>query len=145
MADKKLCVGVIAGPHGVRGEVRVKSFTADPDALVGYGPFTDKAGQNEYAIEMTGRSKDMIRGRIRGIDDRDAAAALRGTKLYIDRDILPAANEGEFYYADLIGLPVFFSLLAAPGILLWLNGLRMSPIRFPEARELLNNHSDYET
>ncbi|MBE90382.1 MAG: 16S rRNA processing protein RimM [Rhodospirillaceae bacterium] len=109
MADKKLCVGVIAGPHGVRGEVRVKSFTADPDALVGYGPFTDKAGQNEYAIEMTGRSKDMIRGRIRGIDDRDAAAALRGTKLYIDRDILPAANEGEFYYADLIGLPVFLT------------------------------------
>ena len=87
----------------------MKSFTADPDALVGYGPFTDKAGQNEYAIEMTGRSKDMIRGRVRGIDDRDAAAALRGTKLYIDRDILPAAKEDEFYYADLIGLPVLLT------------------------------------
>jgi 16S rRNA processing protein RimM len=106
MAGKKLCVGVIAGAHGVRGEVRVKSFTADPDALVGYGPFTDKAGQNEYAIEMIGRSKGMMRGRVHGVDDRDAAAALRGTELYIDRDILPAADEDEFYYADLVGLPI---------------------------------------
>jgi len=109
MAEKKLCVGVIAGPHGVRGEVCVKSFTADPEALVDYGPFTDKAGRREYAIEMTGRSKGMIRGRVLGVDDRDAAAALRGTELYIDRNILPVVEEDEFYYADLIGLAVLLT------------------------------------
>lgn len=106
MAAKKLCVGVIAGAHGVRGEVRVKSFTAEPDALADYGPFTDKSGRIEYAIEVTGRARGMLLGRVNDTRDRYAAETLKGTELYIDRDILPAAEDDEFYYADLLGLGV---------------------------------------
>lgn len=106
MSAKKLCVGVIAGAHGVRGEVRVKSFTAKPDALAGYGPFTDKSGRTEFAIEVTGHSRGMLLGRVNDARDRNAAEALKGTELYIDRDILPPAREDEFYYADLLGLEV---------------------------------------
>jgi len=104
MSAKKLCVGVIAAAHGVRGEVRVKSFTAEPDALAAYGPFTDKSGRTEYAIEVTGRVRGMLLGRVNDTRDRDAAEALKGTELFIDREILPPAEEDEFYYADLLGL-----------------------------------------
>jgi 16S rRNA processing protein RimM len=109
MTAKKLCVGVIAGAHGVRGEVRVKSFTADPDTLAAYGPFSDKSGTAEYALEITGHSRGMMLARVNGLRDRNDAEALRGTELYIDRDILPAPEEDEFYYADLLGLAVTLS------------------------------------
>ena len=109
MSAKKLCVGVIAGAHGVRGEVRVKSFTADPDTLAMYGPFSDKSGSTEFALEVTGSARGMMLARVNGLRDRIAAEALRGTDLYIDRDILPAPEEDEFYYADLLGLAVVLS------------------------------------
>jgi 16S rRNA processing protein RimM len=116
MAAKKLCVGVIAGAHGVRGEVRVKSFTADPDALVDYGPFTDKKGDTEFVFEVTGRSRGMLLGRVNGVKDRDLADAQRGTELYIDRDMLPQPEEDEFYYADLTGLAVVLEDGSAFGV-----------------------------
>ena len=102
----RLLMGVIASAHGVRGEVRVKSFTTDPDSLLAYGPFSDASGVDVYNIEVTGRSRGLLLGRVNDVRDRNSAEALVGTELYINRDVLPPSGEDEFYYADLVGLNV---------------------------------------
>jgi len=105
--ERKVCIGVIAGPHGVKGQVRLKSFTADPGDVAAYGPVTDAAGARRFGgIEITGTARNVLIARIAGVKDRTAAEALRGVELYVDRDRLPEAEEDEFYHADLIGLPV---------------------------------------
>ena len=104
--NRKVCVGVIAGPHGVDGRVRVKSFTAEPDGVTSYGPVTDASGAREFTLEPAGSVRGMVLARISGIRDRNAAEALRGVELYVERDRLPPPDEDEFYHADLIGLAV---------------------------------------
>lgn len=96
-------LGVIVGVHGVRGLVRVKSFTEVPEDIAAYGALKDGAGKS-YELEVTGRAKGVLLVRIAGIRDRNAAEALKGTELLIDRDRLPDADADEFYHADLIGL-----------------------------------------
>ena len=100
----KVCVGQITGAHGVRGLVKVKSFTAAPDDLVAYGPVSDEAGARRFVLHLMSWAKDQWIVRIDGVADRDAAAALRGVRLYVDRAALPETEEDEFYHADLIGL-----------------------------------------
>ncbi len=104
MADRKVCIGVIAGAHGVRGQVRVKSFTAEPQDVTAYGPVTDASGARQFDLRITGAARGMMLAKIDGVGDRNAAELLRGTELYVDRDRLPEPDEDEFYYADLIGL-----------------------------------------
>jgi len=104
MADRKVCIGVIAGAHGVRGQVRVKSFTAEPQDVTAYGPVTDASGARQFDLRITGAARGMMLAKIDGVGDRNAADLLRGTELYVDRDRLPEPDEDEFYYADLIGL-----------------------------------------
>jgi 16S rRNA processing protein RimM len=104
MADERICVGVIGAPRGVRGELRVKSFTAEPEAMAGYGPLTDESGRREFRLRLLDRQGDMLVARIEGIDDRDAAEALKGVRLYVARAALPAPGEDEYYEADLVGL-----------------------------------------
>ena len=104
MEDRRVCLGVIAGPHGVNGLVRVKSYTADPADVAAYGPVTDIAGARRLRIRLAGTVRDMLLARIDGVADRTAAEALRGVELYIERDRLPATGTDEFYHADLIGL-----------------------------------------
>lgn len=106
MADRRVCVGVIAGAHGVRGEVRVKSFTAAPEAVADYGPVTDANGRRRFELEVKGTSRGVVLARIRGVEDRSAAEALRGVELYVDRESLPSPEEDEYYHADLVGLRV---------------------------------------
>ena len=104
--DERLCLGVIAGPHGVRGQVRVKSFTEDPADIAAYGTLSDDRGRR-YRLSLTGRAKGVVLARIEGVDDREAAEALKGTRLYVDRSALPPIEEEETYYhADLVGLAV---------------------------------------
>jgi len=86
--------------------VRLKSFTADPADVAAYGPVTDRAGAREFRLAITGTARNLLIARIDGVRDRNGAEALRGVELYVDRDRLPAAEEDEFYHADLIGLPV---------------------------------------
>lgn len=101
----RLCVGMITGPHGVRGLVRVKSFTAVPADLAGYRPITDADGVRCFDLEFVGEVRGLFLARIAGVRDRDAALPLRGVQLYIDRDLLPPVEEeDEYYYTDLIGL-----------------------------------------
>lgn len=104
----RVCVGVIVGAHGIRGEVRVKSFTAEPEHLDSYGPVADEAGARTFALEVVGRHKGVVLCAIDGIGDRDSAERLKGTRLYLDRALLPALEEDEFYHSDLIGLRAVF-------------------------------------
>jgi 16S rRNA processing protein RimM len=106
MAEERICVGVIGAPRGVKGEVRVKSFTAEPEAVAGYGPLTDESGRREFRLRLLDRQGDMLVARIEGVGDRDAAEALKGVRLYVARSALPPPGADEFYEADLIGLTV---------------------------------------
>jgi 16S rRNA processing protein RimM len=103
----RVLVGVIAAAHGVRGLVRVKSFTADPKSVASYGELSDERGQRRFRLILQGQVKEGVIAKIDGIADRDAAEALKGTKLFVDREALPAiAADDEFYQADLVGLRV---------------------------------------
>ena len=96
---------MVTGAHGVRGQVRIKAFTEAPEDLAAYGPLSDEDGGRQYRITVTGRSKDQLLARVAGVADRDAAAALKGTRLYVPRSVLPAPQDEEtFYHVDLIGL-----------------------------------------
>jgi len=102
--EKRVCVGVVAGAHGVRGAVRLKTFTAEPKDIARYGPLQDESGDRQYKLRLTGSAKGVLIGWLSGIDDRDRAEALRGLRLYVPYSALPAPGEDEFYHADLIGL-----------------------------------------
>ncbi len=100
----RVCIGAITGVRGLKGEVRIKSFTADPSDVAAYGPVSDEAGERSYKINVTAHAKGQIIARLDGIDDRDAAEALKGTKLYVPKSVLPKPDDGAYFHADLIGL-----------------------------------------
>lgn len=99
-APERILVGEIGRPHGVRGLVKLRAFTADPAAIASYGPLTDATGERRFALTFL---TDGL-ARVEGVADRDAAARLTGTGLYAARANLPPPEEDEFYLADLIGL-----------------------------------------
>jgi 16S rRNA processing protein RimM len=98
-------LGRLGAAHGVRGEIRLQSFTADPAAISTYGPLFDASGARRVAIvTLRPIGKDMFVARLEGIGDRSAAEALTGVELFLPREALPAPEEDEFYLADLEGL-----------------------------------------
>ena len=99
-----VCLGQIVGAHGVRGIVRIRSHTANPDDLTAYGPLSDETGTRRFAAIVTGHVKGLVLARIDGVDDRDAAEALRGTGLHVPRAALPPTEGEEYYHVDLLGL-----------------------------------------
>jgi 16S rRNA processing protein RimM len=100
----RVCLGQIGAAHGVRGEVRLRSFTSDPAAIADYGPFETEDGR-AVDIEKLRPAKDHFVARLAGIRDRDAASALTNVMLYVPRERLPQTEDAdEFYHADLIGL-----------------------------------------
>ncbi len=103
MADR-VCVARIGAAHGVRGEVRLWTFTAEPTAVAKYGPLETEDGARTFEIVLLRPAKDHLVARLRGVDDRNAAEQLTNIKLFVPRERLPTPEEGEFYYADLIGL-----------------------------------------
>ena len=105
MTDK-IIVGTLAGAFGVHGEVRLKSFCADPLAIADYTPLTTADGRVFHTIVLTGTTSGALTARVDGIVTREEADALRNTALYAPRDRLPALPDDEYYHADLIGLPV---------------------------------------
>lgn len=102
----RICVGAIAGAFGVRGEVRLKSFCAEPADIALYSPVTTEDGRRSFTITLTRPVTGGLGARLSGVTDRDQAEALRGTTLWTDRDALPGLPDDEFYHADLIGLEV---------------------------------------
>ncbi len=88
----------------MKGTVRIKSFTEDPANVTAYGKVSDEAGARAFSLEPIGASGGAILARIKGIDDREAAEGLAGTRLYVPRSALPAPDDDEYYHADLLGL-----------------------------------------
>ena len=105
MSDK-VCVGAIGGAFGVHGEVRLKSFTADPEAIADYAPLTSEDGSRSFDVQITRPVSGGFAARLSGIRSKEEADALRGLKLFAPRDRLPSLPDDEFYHADLIGLQV---------------------------------------
>jgi 16S rRNA processing protein RimM len=98
-------MGVFGAPQGVRGEIRVKSLTAEPSAIGSYGPLTNKGRTQSFAFESLRSLKaDMLVARVAGILTREAAEALKNMEIYARRDQLAPPDEDEFYYDDLVGL-----------------------------------------
>lgn len=102
-----VCVGAIAGAFGVRGEVRLKSFTADPTAIADYAPLTTEDGSRSFDLSLGRQVKGGFAARLSGVLTKEEADALRGTQLFAPRDRLPTLPDDEFYHADLIGLDVY--------------------------------------
>lgn len=100
-----ICVGAIAGAFGVRGEVRLKSFCADPEAIADYAPLATEDARR-VDVTLTRNLKGAFAARISIAATREEAEALKGTRLYAPRERLPSLPDDEFYHADLIGLPV---------------------------------------
>lgn len=107
MSSQRVCVGAIAGSFGVKGEVRLKSFCAAPEAIADYGPLYTEDGRRSFTVTITRPVKAGFAARLSGVTSKEAADALKGTRLFADRDALPELPDDEFYHADLIGLEVF--------------------------------------
>ena len=101
----RIRVARIGAAHGVRGEVKLWTFTQDPLAVADYGPLETEDGARRFEIETLRAAKDHLVARLKGIADRDAASSLRNTDLYISREKLPTIEEDDTYYhADLVGM-----------------------------------------
>jgi len=101
---ERICVAQIGPAHGTRGEVRLKSFTADPMAIKDYGALETEDGTATFKIEALRPAKSHLVAQLAGIRDRTAAERLANLRLFVPRERLPAPEADEFYHADLIGL-----------------------------------------
>jgi len=102
---KRLLMGRIGAAHGIKGEVRIQSFTDEPLALLDYGPLTTSRPGLVVEIETARATTNVLVARLKGVTDRTAAEKLNGVELYVDRDRLPPPDdEDDFYHSDLIGL-----------------------------------------
>jgi 16S rRNA processing protein RimM len=104
MGQDRICIGAIVGAFGVAGEVRLKSFCSTPSDIATYGALSSEDGSRQFHITLTKPVTGGFGARIVGIVTREAAEALRGTSLFVDRSRLPSLPDDEFYHADLIGL-----------------------------------------
>ena len=105
-SNKWLCVAVIIGAHGVRGDVRLKLFVDDQDALGYFHGFYSDQGQTPISFKVLKQIKQGVSARVDGVTNRDQAEALKGTKIFALREQMPAPEDDEFYFVDLEGLSV---------------------------------------
>jgi 16S rRNA processing protein RimM len=101
--SRDVLLGVVIGAQGLKGEVKVKTFTETPETLAAYGPLHTKDGR-EMRVTFLRAIKDGAVAQLHGVNDRSSAEALKGTELFVSRDALPDADAGEFYHTDLVGL-----------------------------------------
>lgn len=106
MSDDRIVIGQLGGAFGVRGELRLKSFCADPESIAEYGPYRLDDGREAATLVLTGRIKGGFSARLDGVTTREEADALKGVQLSVPRTALPVLPDDEFYHADLIGLDV---------------------------------------
>ena len=111
MTEKRVCLGKIVAAHGLRDEVKVHSYTDNPADIDKYGLVEDKEAAHKFKIKAVGPHKEVMRLKIEGVNDRNAAEALIGTELYVNRDVLPQLPEEEYYLSDIIGLKVYLNSL----------------------------------
>jgi 16S rRNA processing protein RimM len=103
---ERICVGAIAGAFGVAGELRLKSYCAEPTAIADYGPLFTEDGSRSFRVTLTRPVAGGLGARLTGVKTKEEADALKGVQLYADRARLPRLPDDEFYHADLIGLEV---------------------------------------
>jgi 16S rRNA processing protein RimM len=103
-APAQVCIARIGAAHGVRGAVKLWTFTEDPFAVKRYGPLSTKDGMRQFEIASAREAKGHLVTQFKGISTRDEAERLNGIELYVPREKLPATDEDEYYHADLIGL-----------------------------------------
>ncbi len=104
-SDERVLLGRIAGAHGLKGEVKIATFTAEPEDVAAYGPLASADGSVTFEIaSLRHAGGSAVIARLRGVADRDAAERLRGTELFVPRTALPPADADEYYHSDLIGL-----------------------------------------
>lgn len=99
-----ICVGAVSGARGIKGDLRIKSFTNDPEAIASYGPLYDETASQTFKVRIIGQAKGQLVARFKGINDRTAAENLKGVRLYVPKSVLPKPEDDEFYVSDLIGL-----------------------------------------
>jgi 16S rRNA processing protein RimM len=104
--DKKILIGKIVAPQGIRGEVRIQTFTTTPLDFKDLSVFGDKIETKAFHFVRPVPNSNVIIARIDGINDRNSAETLRGTELFVERDTLPNTKDGEYYQTDLIGFDV---------------------------------------
>ncbi len=105
MSGDLLLMGVIVGVHGIQGEVKIKTFSESPDTIAAYGALRSKAGTEKFKFKRHRVAKGVVVAKLIGVNDRNAAEALKGTELFLPRDRLPELSDAEeFYHADLVGL-----------------------------------------
>ncbi len=100
----RVCVGAVAGAHGLRGALRIKSFTEDPADIAAYGPVSDETRDHMFEIRVSAIRNGIVIAEFAGVDNRDAAEGLKGMRLYVERTALPPPDQDEYYHADLLGL-----------------------------------------
>ena len=106
MAETLILLGTVTAPHGIKGEVKIRTYTEIPENITAYGPLTDKSGQKSFTVKIIRVSDDHLIARIDGITTRNDSEKLRGQELYVPRSRLPAPAESEYYIEDLVGLEV---------------------------------------
>lgn len=106
MSDKArpVLLGRICGPHGIRGNVVIETYTGEPKDIAAYGPLQTEDGARQLDVSIVRITPKGVIAHVEGVGDRNNAEALKGLKLYVDRDRLPVARTGEFYQTDLVGL-----------------------------------------
>jgi len=115
MTTLKICVARIGAPHGVRGAVKLWTFTEDPLAVTDYGPLKTKDSGRTLEIDTVREANGHLVATFKGIASREDAERLNGVELYIPRDVLPETADDEYYHADLIGLAAVDAAGAAIG------------------------------
>ena len=100
----QICVARIGAAHGVRGAVKLWTFTEDPFAVKRYGPLSTKDGARQFEVTDAREAKDHLVATLNGITTREEAERLNGVELYVAREKLPATEQDEYYHTDLIGL-----------------------------------------
>ena len=104
-SDERVLLGRISGAHGLKGEVKIATFTAEPEDVAAYGPLTSADGSVTFEIaSLRPTAGSAVIARLRGVANRDDAERLRGTELFVPRSVLPPADEDEYYHSDLVGL-----------------------------------------
>jgi 16S rRNA processing protein RimM len=106
MAEQRVLVGAVIGAHGIKGEAKVKTFTADPRAFGAYGPVATATGRVLRIVSLRPLKDADVIVTFAGVSDRTSAENLKGAELYVPRSALPVPENGEFYHADLVGLSV---------------------------------------
>lgn len=106
MSDDLICVGAVGGSYGVKGELRIKSFCADPEAIETYSPLTREDGSGAFHLSLIRPVKNGFVARMVEVTTKEQADALKGTQLFARRDQLPSLPDDEYYHSDLMGLTV---------------------------------------